>query len=135
MKLGDIRRGQRDEAGIDLAPLIDMVFILLIFFMVSTRFVQELEIDLERPGAASGDAVDARTVRVIIDASTQVYVEGQPVNRWMVRTRVGDLLRAAPERPVLVVADRRVDTGTLVQVVDECRRAGAKDVGLDVEQR
>lgn len=135
MKLGDIRRGGGDEAGIDLAPLIDMVFILLIFFMVSTRFVQELEIDLERPGAASGEAVDARTLRVVIDAGTQVYVEGQPVNRWMVRTRVGDLLRAAPDRPVLVVADRRVDTGTLVQVVDECRRAGARDVGLDVEQR
>ena len=135
MKLGDIRRGGGNEEGIDLGPLIDMVFILLIFFMVSTRFEQDLEIDLERPGASTGEVVDARTVQVMVDAANQVYVEGQPVNRWMVRTHVADLLRAAPLRPVLVIADRRVDTGTLVQVVDECRRGGARDVGLDVEQR
>lgn len=135
MKLGEIQRGEREASTIDLAPLIDMIFILLIFFMVSAKFTEELAIEIERPGAASGEAADTRTLRVLVDAQGNVFVDGQPVQLWMVRTRVADALARAPKRPVLVAADKRVETGTLVQVIDGCRRGGAKDVGLDVEKR
>ncbi len=135
MKLGDIRRGDGDPTAIDLAPLIDMIFILLIFFMVSSRFTQDLQIDIERPGASSGELSDTRTLRVLLDVQGGVHIDGEPVNPWMVRTRVADALTRSPDRPVLVVADKRVDTGTLVQVIDACRRGGAHDVGLDVEAR
>lgn len=135
MKLGEIRRRNHQPAEVDMAPLIDMVFILLIFFMVSSRFVQSLEVDVQRPGAATGETAAPTAVRVVLDAGGAVAVDGVPTNAWAVRTRVAELLAAEPGRPVLVVADRRIDTGTLVEIIDECRRGGAVDVGIDVERR
>jgi len=133
--LGEIRRrGDKDE-GIDIAPLIDVVFILLIFFMVSTTFVRNLEVEIERPSAASAETADARAIRVSLSRSGQVMVEGQEVNPWMVQDRVHTITLQHPERPVLVTADEAVETGKLVDVVDQCRLAGAKNVGVDVKRK
>jgi biopolymer transport protein ExbD len=132
--LGEIRRrGDKDE-GIDIAPLIDVVFILLIFFMVSTTFVRNLEVEIERPSARSAETADVRAVRVSLSRSGQVTVEGQEVNSWMVQDRVRTITLQHPERPVLVTADAAVETGKLVDVVDQCRLAGAKNVGVDVKR-
>lgn len=118
-----------------MAPLIDMVFILLIFFMVSSRFVDPQEIDLQRPGATSGDTAPASALRVVVQLSGEVTVDGAPTHSWAVRNRVAEILATDPQRSVLVVADKRVDTGTLIEIIDECRRGGAVDVGVDVERR
>ena len=130
--LGDIyRRGDKDE-GIDIAPLIDVVFILLIFFMVSTTFVRNLELDIERPSAASAETADVRAIRVTLARGGQVMVEGQQVNAWMVQDRVRTITLQHSDRPVLVTADEDAPTGKLVDVVDQCRLAGARHVGVDV---
>lgn len=133
-ELGSIRRkGERDE-GIDISPLIDVVFILLIFFMVSTTFVRNLEVDIERPSARSAQTADIRAIRVSLTRSGQVMVEGQEVNPWMVQDRVRAISLAHPERPVLITADEEAPTGKLIDVVDQCRLAGAKNVGVDVKK-
>jgi len=129
-----LRRARGDSQDINIAPLIDMMFILLIFFVVTTTFVKDLQIDIERPGAASAVSADLRSIRVAVDRRGQVYVEGQQVHPWMVQSRVRDLILQTPNRPVLVVADRALESGRLVEVVDQCRLAGAKDVGVDVER-
>ena len=131
--LGDIRRrGDRDE-GIDIAPLIDMVFILLIFFMVTTTFVRDVEVEIERPSAKSAQTADVRAIRVSLTRGGQVMVEGQQVNPWMVQDRVRTIALQHPERPVLITADEEAPTGKLIDVVDQCRLAGAKNVGVDVK--
>jgi len=128
------RRADRDE-GIDIAPLIDVVFILLIFFMVSTTFVRNLEVEIERPSASSAKVADSRAIRVSLTRGGQVMVEGQEVNPWMVQDRVRTISLQHPERPVLITADEEAPTGRLVDVVDQCRLAGAKNVGVDVKMR
>ncbi|MBN2344248.1 MAG: biopolymer transporter ExbD [Deltaproteobacteria bacterium] len=128
------RRRDKDE-GIDIAPLIDVVFILLIFFMVSTTFVRNLELDIERPSAASVQTADIRAVRVTLTRDGQVMVEGQEVSPWMVQNHVRTIALQHPERPVLVTADENAPTGKLVDVVDQCRLAGAKHVGVDVARK
>ena len=133
-KLCDLRKKRETEEGINLSPLIDMIFILLIFFVVTTTFVKELEVDIQRPGARSGQKADRRAIRVAVDRSGRVYVDGKPVRKWMIQERVRSLLAQDPERPVLVMADEKLPTGRLVSVVDECRLAGARDVGVDVER-
>ncbi|MBU0551438.1 biopolymer transporter ExbD [Myxococcota bacterium] len=133
MKLGEIRRAGARGDEIDIGPLIDIIFILLIFFMVSTTFVRNLEVDIERPSAGSAALADARAIRVAIDQGGSVYLEGQPIQPWMVQSRVRDLLAADRRRPVLITADQRLETGRLIDVVDQCRLAGAKHVAVDAE--
>lgn len=129
------RRAASEEAtNVDLTPMIDMVFILLIFFMVSTTFVKDMKIDIERPGAASAQSASSKSLRVNIDSSQNVYIDGKPVRAWMVQSRVRELLESAATKSVLVIVDRRVPAEKLVEIVDQCRLAGAADVGVATEK-
>jgi len=126
-----ILRPRKKRSGeIDISPLIDVVFILLIFFMVSTTFVKDAQVDIERPSARSGTRASTKAMRIHLDHSGQVYVDDTPVKPWMVQSRVRDHLRDGAEGTVLVIADRRVQAEKLIEVVDQCRLAGATDVGV-----
>ena len=134
-RLGQIQRDANNTEGIDIGPLIDIIFILLIFFMVSTTFVRNIEVPLERPSAQSSQPSDVQSIRVAIDQGGRVYVDGRATAAWMVQHRIRELLVPNPRRPVLVTADRRSNTGRLIEVVDQCRLAGAKHVAVDTERR
>ncbi|MCH2109454.1 MAG: biopolymer transporter ExbD [Polyangiaceae bacterium] len=127
-----MRRRVRQEANtdIDISPLIDMVFILLIFFMVSTTFVKDMKVDIERPGAASAGRASSKSLRINIDSSSNIYLDGKPVRAWMVQSRVREFIESSGTKSVLVVTDRRVAAERLVEVVDQCRLAGATSVGV-----
>ncbi|MGD8860991.1 MAG: biopolymer transporter ExbD [Myxococcales bacterium] len=132
-----MRRQLRKTSGkqdIDISPLIDMVFILLIFFMVTTTFVKDMKVELERPGAASASRASSKSLRVAIDSSGNVFVDGTGVRPWMVQSRVRDFLKSSTSKSVLVITDRRVPAERLVEVVDQCRLAGAADVGVATEK-
>ncbi|MCU0663292.1 MAG: biopolymer transporter ExbD [Myxococcota bacterium] len=122
------------SAGIDISPLIDMVFILLIFFMVSSTFVKDMKIEIERPGAASSQLASTKAIRVHLDRTGGVYIDGQPVKPWMLQSRVRDLIKSGAAATVLVVTDRLVPAEKLVEVVDQCRLGGAADVGVATER-
>ncbi len=127
-----MRRRERksDNADIDISPLIDMVFILLIFFMVSTTFVKDMKIELERPNAASASRASTKSLRINIDSAANVFINGNPVRPWMVQSRVREFLESADQKSVLVITDRRVPADKLVEVVDQCRLGGATEVGV-----
>ena len=127
-----LRRAQRApvEAAIDIGPLIDMVFILLIFFMVSTTFQRDLKLDIERPGAASASSAPAKAVRISIDRTGSITMDNVPVRPWMVQSRVREALAGGDVEAVLVITDRRVAAERLIEVVDQARLAGAADVGV-----
>lgn len=116
-------------ADVDISPLIDVVFILLIFFMVSTTFVKDSKLELERPGAASATRASSKAIRVSIDRTGSIYMDNVPVRPWMVQSRVREGLAGGSDT-VLVITDRRVPAETLIDVVDQCRLAGAGDVGV-----
>lgn len=118
---------------LNISPLIDMVFILLIFFAVSTTFVRDLQVDLERPSAQTSSTASTQSVRLYIDAGGTVYVGEQPVNSWMVQTLVRDELSIASASTVLVIADRATPTELLIDVVDQAKLAGATEVGVATE--
>ena len=118
------------EQRIDISPLIDMVFILLIFFMVSTTFVKDMKLELERPTASSATPASTEAIRLYIDNAGDTYLDGQPIRVWVIQSRLRDLLSGAGQQSVLVVTDDQVPAGRLVEVVDQARRAGAQDVGV-----
>ncbi len=128
------RRNRNDSAqNIDISPLIDMVFILLIFFMVSTTFVKDMELDIERPRAQSAKLSSPESIRLYIDRSGQTYLDGEPVRTWMIQTRLRTLLQGGASKSVLLVTDDSVSAGRLVEVVDQARLAGAQ-VGVSTER-
>lgn len=129
-----LRRRSSESKDIDISPLIDMVFILLIFFMVSTTFVKDMEVELSRPGAASASRASSKALRVIIDPGSHIYIDGVQVRPWMVQSRVRDFIRATSTKSVLIVTDKTVPADRLIEVVDQCRLAGAEDVGVATEQ-
>ena len=129
-----IRPKKQEVDTVDVSPLIDMVFILLIFFMVTTTFVKDMKLDLNRPSAASASKADSKVVRVYIDNTSQVYIDNQPVQLWAIQSKIRDLLRTSTEKAVLVISDDSIPVETLIDVVDECRMSGAKDVAVSTSK-
>ncbi|MBN2896945.1 MAG: biopolymer transporter ExbD [Campylobacterales bacterium] len=125
-----IRPKNHNVDNVDVSPLIDMVFILLIFFMVTTTFTKEMKLDLERPAAASASLASAKVIRVYIDNTSEIYVDNQPIKIWALQSKLRELLRTSSEKSVLVVTDTNIPVDNLINVIDECRMSGAKDVAV-----
>ncbi len=123
-----------EKADLNVTPLIDVMMVLLIFFMLTAKFTEESKVEIERPGAASGSTPGAQILRVTLEANGNLWVDDAPVKLWALQGRVRDRLRESGDDTVLVQADRRVTAEKLIEVVDQCRLAGAKDVGVITEQ-
>jgi len=124
------REKNEDMQAIDISPLIDMVFILLIFFMVSTTFVKDMKLDLDRPAASSASTASTKAIRLYIDSAGDTFMDGEPVQTWVIQSRLRDQLKTMTTKAVLVITDDGVPAGKLVEVVDQARLAGATDVGV-----
>jgi len=126
---------KKETNEINITPLIDIVFILLIFFMVTTTFNRDNHLDLQRPSAQSGQLTDRQVLRVAINSRGETTVDGTLVNPWMLQARVREALAIRVSKSVLLVADEKVETGSLIRLMDDCTLAGASGVGVAVEQR
>ena len=132
MKLGSITKTPPPNEEPNVAPLIDIVFILLIFFVVTTTFARDLGVEVERPSAGSATEQPANLLRVAIGSNGELAVDGRPTSAWRLGAEIEDRIADYVEKSVLVVADRRIDAKTLVDVMDACRQAGASQVALAV---
>lgn len=128
------REQPEDEGNIDISPLIDMVFILLIFFMVTTTFVKDMKLELDRPSASSATAASTKATRVFIDNAGEVYVDNQPVRIYSLQSKLRDMLRVSTDKSVLVVTDENATAKLVLEVIDQIKLAGATDVGVATEQ-
>lgn len=131
-----MKRTKRREKStdLDISPLIDMVFILLIFFMVSTTFVKDAEIELKRPSASSASTASTKSLRVQIDRNGAIFFDGNPIKPWMIQTKARDFFRGGGDKNVLVVADRGNSVERLVDVVDQLKLAGAETVSVATDK-
>lgn len=122
-----------DEDGApNLTPLIDIVFILLIFFVVTASFARDLGFEVTRPTATTGTQQDPRKLRVALGRGGEITVDGRPTSPWRVEVEVTERLSHFEDKEVLVIADAAVDAKRLVEVMDRCRRAGATNIALAV---
>ncbi len=119
-----------------MAPMIDMVFILLIFFLVTTSFVKETGIEVNRPRAVTAVADSRSSILIAIDRENRIFMDHREIDLRAVRANVERALAENPSGNVIVVADTRSSTGVAVKVMDGCRMAGAENVSLaaSVEQ-
>ncbi len=123
------RRG-RAQAEVQMAPLIDMVFILLIFFMVTTVFTRETGVEVNRPQASTAQALDSKSLMIGIDPNGEVYVDERRVDLMSLRSLIERKLQQQPEQNVILIADEDTRTAIVVAVMDECRMAGATSIAL-----
>lgn len=114
----------RGSGEINISPLIDVVFILLIFFIVTTVFVDETGVEVEKPRAASQQELDKNSILIGITAEGSVYYGGREIGVGGVRAVVGRLIKGE-DLPVVIQADRRAATQKTVEVLDEAKLAGA----------
>ncbi|MBE0567427.1 MAG: biopolymer transporter ExbD [Krumholzibacteria bacterium] len=129
----DVKRTVRGGAGsvdINMGPLIDMVFLLLIFFVVTTSFVKETGIEVQRSTAATAQTVERGNVLLAVSAAGEIFYDGRRIDVRSVRAHVERALAEDPEAAVVVVADKDSATGVVVQAMDQCRLAGATSVSL-----
>lgn len=131
----------REEAEINITPMLDIVFIMLIFFIVTTSFVSEFGIDVNRPINAPVQEQDREEVIAVrIDENDQIFIlmesldsdqeQERLVDVRTVRANIETSLVLRPDAAVVVIADRSADAGLLVRVVDQARVAGAEKVSL-----
>ncbi|MFW5752486.1 MAG: ExbD/TolR family protein [Planctomycetota bacterium] len=123
------RCGQRSQAGVEMASLIDMVFILLIFFIVTTSFIKESGVEIERPTSQRTVSVGGGFVPVAITRSGSVHIAGRGIAAEDSATVARVLAESGHDR-VLIQADRQAPTGLLLRVMDTCRAAGASRVNV-----
>ncbi|WP_415891105.1 ExbD/TolR family protein [Neptuniibacter sp. SY11_33] len=114
---------QQDDAEINMTPMLDVVFIMLIFFIVSTSFVREAGIDVNRPTAQTSDSQSKTAVMVAISANNEIWVDRKPVDVRMVRPAIERLKSEQSEINVVIQADEQATTGQLVKVIDQLRLA------------
>ena len=118
-----------DSAGIDMSPLIDCVFILLIFFIVTTTFVDETGVEVDKPQAASSVSLEKNSVLLAITEKGAVVYGGQEIGVGGVQMIVKRILEKEA-LPVIIQADQSVSSGLLVRVIDEAKLGGAVKVSL-----
>ncbi|MBU1054201.1 MAG: biopolymer transporter ExbD [Proteobacteria bacterium] len=124
------RRSKRGVTELNMAPLIDMVFILLIFFLVTTSFVKETGIDVNRPTASTAVSQSKATILIAVDQQNRIFIDHREIDIRAVRANVERNLAENPDGAIIVVADKASTTGTAITVMDGCRMAGAKNVSL-----
>jgi biopolymer transport protein ExbD len=117
-----------------MTPLIDMVFILLIFFVVTTSFVAETGIGIERPRAGSSQALPRESVTIAIDHAGQIVLAGRKTGLFSIRPHLETQLRSRPGLAAVIVADKTVPIDRIVRVMDEIRGAGVTDIALATER-
>lgn len=124
-----ITRTSSEAVNVDLTPMIDMVFILLIFFLVTASFSKMSAVDIERPNGSTNDLQGSVSLVISIDAQNGVWLEGDPVDIRKLRSRV-KTLSSGEHTSVVLNADRSVNTGRLIEVLDQVRLAGVDNVAV-----
>ena len=123
------RRKQKDM-GIEMGPLMDIVFILLIFFVVTSSFTRETGVDVTKPQAQSASQLEKENLLIAITRAGTIHMNERQVDLASLQDILKQSLAKAPDREAVVIADKGSETGVLVQVIDMCNLAGVKKVSI-----
>ena len=124
-----------DKAEIDLTPMLDVVFIMLIFFIVTASFVKESGIDVTRPDAQTATKQNRVGILVAINEYNEIWINRREVDINAVRANIERLHAENPQGGAVIQADKNAQTGTLVEVMDQIRLAGVQAISIAAEER
>lgn len=122
-----------DDAQIDMTPMLDIVFIMLIFFIVTASFVKESGITVEKPTAETAVKRPKANIFIGIDNRGDIYMLKAKVDKDAVKAGLEDMLLENPESTVVIQADSRADAGVLLNVLDAAKAAGVTNISVAAE--
>ena len=126
---------QEEESEINITPMLDVVFIMLIFFIVTASFVKESGIEVNRPDAQTAELKEKANILIAITANNQIFVDRRRVDPRAVRANIERLHAENPQGTVVIQADKESKSETLIQVMDASRQAGVFDVAIAAQDR
>ena len=124
------RRGSDEDSEVNLTPMLDVVFIMLIFFIVTASFVKESGIDVNRPDAQTAEKKEQGNILVAISPNNQIWIDKRQVDVRALRANIERLKAENPQGAVVIQADKDSKNGLLVKVMDAARLAGIKNVSI-----
>lgn len=128
--LNKMLQAQDEKDDIDMTPMLDVVFILLIFFIVTASFVKEAGIDVNRPEAATAVKKERANILVAITDKGDIWINKRKVDIRSVQANIERLKAENPQGTVVIQADKKSTTDTLIKVMDSARAAGVFDVSI-----
>ncbi|MEC9406708.1 MAG: biopolymer transporter ExbD [Pseudomonadota bacterium] len=125
--------GEEQDSGIDLTPMLDVVFIMLIFFIVTATFVKEAGIDVDRPPATTAERQDLANILIAISPDDDIWIDNRRIDERDLAATIKRLHAENPQGSVVIQADRESTHKTLVVVMDAVQKAGVSQVAVAAE--
>ncbi|GIT22867.1 MAG: biopolymer transporter ExbD [Pseudomonadota bacterium] len=134
MKSGLMKKKAQEEAGeIDLTPMLDVVFILLIFFIVTSVFVTEAGIEVIKPEASTVEDTSGDLILIAIGPSGDIWIDGDQIDPRFIRSRFELRLADAPNSAIVIQADQNADNEQVMLILEAARDANIEDVSISAE--
>ncbi|HEY7774994.1 MAG TPA: biopolymer transporter ExbD [Kineobactrum sp.] len=124
-----------EESQIDLTPMLDVVFIMLIFFIVTAVFIKEAGVEVNRPEASTSELVENVNILIAVNAANEIWMDKRRIDIRAVRANIERLHAENPKGAVVIQADNESSTETVVAVIDASREAGVYDVSLSTDEK
>jgi biopolymer transport protein ExbD len=121
---------QENDNEVDLTPMIDIVFIMLIFFIVTTSFVKESGVDVNRPTASTAEKKSKGNILIAIRPNGDIWIDKREIDIRAVKANVQRLIAKSPQSSVIIQSDTDAKTGVLVRVMDQIRLAGVENISI-----
>lgn len=129
----ELRRHYSQQIQLNIAPLVDMVFLLLIFFLLTSNFLHNEGIKVNLPAAKSSQMRDREEITVSITKDNRIFLDGEPVNLDQLSQRLTETVMRYPNKTVIIKADKEIILERAVRVLDAVKLAGAKKIVVSTE--
>ena len=126
----DLPQRKRKPMGIDMGPLMDMVFILLIFFVVTSTFTRETGVEVTKPQAQTASQLEKENIMIAITREGTIHINERQVDLLSLKDILLQIMAKTPDKEAVIIADESAMTGALVQTIDICTLAGVKKVSM-----
>ena len=123
-----------EDTEINITPMLDIVFIMLIFFIVTTSFIKETGVEVNKPTAVTARSKPRGNIMIAITASDQIWMDKRHVPLGQIRTMVESALAENPESTVIVITDKEASTGILIDLMDQVRLGGVANIAVAAEE-
>jgi biopolymer transport protein ExbD len=129
------KRREEEESEINITPMMDIVFIMLIFFIVTTSFIKETGIDPNRPEAETAKRAELGNILIAIAPNDRIWMNKAPIELEAVKIMMESAHAENPESSVVIVADELASTGLVLDVMDQIRLSGISKISLSAREK
>ena len=126
---------QEEEAEINMTPMLDVVFIMLIFFIVTANFIKEPGLEVNRPDAETSNIQENAAILIAIGATNDIWIDGRRIDVRQVKANITKLLADNPQGTVVIQADEKATADSIIAVMDQSRDAGVYQISLASEPK